>query len=176
MKKLKLQELNRLSVEEYQQQNKHNIIVVVDNVRSAMNIGSIFRTADAFLVKEVLLVGISATPPNREIQKTALGATESVAWNYFESIATCIEYLEKNNYVIICVEQSNSAIPLHNLDFLSDTNYAIVLGNEVDGVSQEFMDTCNYCVEIPQFGTKHSLNVAVCAGIVLWQIIQHKIS
>ncbi|MCB9033572.1 MAG: RNA methyltransferase [Chitinophagales bacterium] len=168
MRKLKLDELNRLSTTEYQQTNKLPIIVVVDNVRSAMNVGSIFRTCDAFLIEAIYLVGITAQPPNREILKTALGATESVDWQYFENIRSVIDELKSNDYQILAIEQSDASVLLHDFEIDKHQKYALVLGNEVDGVSNEFINNCTACIEIPQYGTKHSLNVSVCAGIVIW--------
>lgn len=168
MQKLKLAQLGRLTNEEIISTKKNNIIIVADNIRSAMNIGSLFRTADAFLVEEIILLGISAQPPNREIQKTALGATATVAWKYFENIQDGIEYLNEKKYEIVCIEQSKESTFLQNFSVNKDKNYALVLGNEVDGVSQEMMNKCHACIEIAQYGTKHSLNVSVCAGIVVW--------
>lgn len=171
MQKLKLSQLNRLSTEEFVNAEKNKIILVADNIRSAMNVGSFFRTSDAFLLEEILLVGITAQPPNREIQKTALGATETVTWKYFDSIANGIEYLISKKYKIICIEQTDNSVFLDEYKINSDENYAFVLGNEVDGVSNEFIDNCDACLEIPQYGSKHSLNVSVCAGIVAWHFV-----
>ncbi len=148
------------------------VVVVLDNVRSAMNVGSVFRTSDAFLIKKIYLVGISATPPNRDIQKSALGATETVEWEYRPSIGECVEELKQLGYTILCVEQSDRSIPLDEFVVSSQNNYALIFGNEVDGVSQYAMDHCHHCLEIPQFGMKHSLNISVCAGIVIWELIR----
>lgn len=168
MRKLKLDELNRLSTADFKQAEKTPIIVVLDNIRSAANVGSVFRTCDAFLVKAIYLVGICATPPNREIQKSALGATETVEWVYFETIEHCINQLKTDKYSILAIEQSDASVFLH--DFLPDEeqNFALVFGNEVDGVSDFVMQQCDACIEIPQFGMKHSLNIAVAAGIIIW--------
>jgi len=173
MQKLKLAELNRLTKEEFIDAKKHNIILVLDNIRSAMNVGSFFRTSDAFLIEEIILVGITAQPPNREIQKTALGATETVTWSYIEEKETCIQNLKEKGYTIICIEQSDSSTFLQDFIVKDDEKYALIFGNEVDGVSQEFMNTCDTCIEIPQFGSKHSLNVSVCAGIVVWHFVSN---
>jgi len=171
MRKLKLDELNRLSTDEFKNATKNPVIIVLDNIRSAMNVGSVFRTSDAFLIEEIILVGITAQPPNREIQKTALGATETVTWKYFSTATECIQYLREKNYTILSVEQSDNSVMLP--DFKIDINgkYALVLGNEVDGVSYDFIHNSQSCIEVPQFGTKHSLNVSVCAGIVTWYFI-----
>ncbi|MEZ5054546.1 MAG: TrmH family RNA methyltransferase [Chitinophagales bacterium] len=168
MRKLKLDELNRLSTEEFKQAEKLPLIIVLDNVRSAANIGSVFRTCDAFLIEAIYLVGICATPPNREIHKSALGATETVDWKYFETIKDCIAELRTQQCEIMTIEQSNKSVLLH--EFLPDksTKYAFIFGNEVDGVSDFAIQYCNACIEIPQFGMKHSLNVSVSAGIVIW--------
>jgi tRNA G18 (ribose-2'-O)-methylase SpoU len=148
------------------------VIVVLDNVRSAMNIGSIFRTCDAFLLEAVYLVGISAMPPNREILKTALGATETVAWEYFEKPEDCILKIRSMDAELLCIEQSDSSLFLNN--YIPDTTKKCVLvfGNEVHGVSEAFIKICDACIEVPQWGMKHSLNVAVCAGIVLWEVVR----
>lgn len=161
-------ELSRISAEDFQKSEKIPIVLVLDNVRSMMNTGSVFRTADAFLLESVYLCGITATPPHREIQKTALGATESMHWMYFEETTAAVISLKAKGYKVLAIEQ---AVGSHNLkDFLPEKNqpYALIFGNEVKGVSQEVIDLCDACIEIPQFGTKHSLNVAVTAGMVIW--------
>lgn len=169
MKKLKLEELNRVSVEKYREQFKIPVVVVLDSIRSALNVGSIFRTSDAFCIQEIMLCGFTATPPHKEINKTAIGATESVKWSFFENISEAVNQLKSNNFTLIGIEQTDKSIPLH--EFLIDpkVNYALFLGNEVDGLSDEIMPYLDYSIEIPQYGTKHSLNVAVCAGIVLYE-------
>lgn len=170
MRKLRNSELGRKSVKEYKKADKSPIIVVLDNVRSLNNIGSVFRTSDAFLVNAVYLCGITAIPPNKGIQKTALGATESVPWKYFESTVEAIHELKADGYDIISVEQAEEAVSLENFILEKTGKYAVVFGHEVRGVSQEVVDLSDHCVEIPQFGTKHSFNISVSAGIVLWEL------
>ena len=164
-----MDELNRKTVDEFKQSGKLPLVVVLDNVRSLHNIGSIFRTADAFLIKAIYLCGISATPPNREIHKTALGAEDSVDWKYFETAMQAVKYLQANDYEVWCVEQTQNSVSLENFAVRSGKCYALVFGNEVRGIEQEVIDCCKGCIEIPQFGTKHSFNVSVSAGIVLWE-------
>ena len=164
-----MDELNRKTVDEFKQSGKLPLVVVLDNVRSLHNIGSIFRTADAFLIEAIYLCGISATPPHKEIHKSALGAEESVDWNYFETAMQAIEYLQTNDYEIWGVEQTQNSISLENFTIERGKRYALVFGNEVRGVEQAVVDRCQGCIEIPQFGTKHSFNVSVSAGIVLWE-------
>jgi 23S rRNA (guanosine2251-2'-O)-methyltransferase len=170
MRKLNMDELNRVSVEKFNQLDKLPIICILDNIRSQHNIGSIFRTSDAFRIKELYLCGITATPPNREINKSALGATESVKWQYFTNTCLAVDHLKKAGYKIIAIEQAVGSINLE--DYVPDVSHklALVFGNEVTGVSDEVMDMVDICVEIPQFGTKHSFNVSVSAAIVLYQI------
>lgn len=170
MKKLSLNELGRISVEEYKNSLKTSIVVVLDNIRSQHNIGSIFRTADAFRIEKIYLCGITAQPPSREIQKTALGATESVNWQYFENTIDAVEKLKEEGFLIISIEQVSKGLSL--VDFMPEKNkkYAVIFGNEVDGVQQEVIDKSDNCIEIPQFGTKHSFNVSVTAGIVMWDL------
>ena len=168
MRKLKLDELNRLSTEEFKVADKTPIIVVLDNIRSAANIGSVFRTCDAFLLEAIYLVGICATPPNRNIQKSALGATETVDWEHFETIKDCIAALREKKCEVLTVEQSDRSVMLHEFVPQQDKRYALIFGNEVDGVSDFAMHYCDTCIEIPQFGMKHSLNISVSAGIVIW--------
>ena len=170
MRKLKNSELGRKSVNEYKKADKSPIIVVLDNVRSMNNIGSIFRTADAFLVQAVHLCGITAKPPHKDIQKTALGATESVPWKYYETTTETIKQLKDDGYIIISVEQAEEAIPLSDFVAKEDGKYAVIFGHEIRGVGQEVVDLSDYCIEIPQFGTKHSFNISVSAGIVLWEL------
>lgn len=169
MRKLKTTELNRLSTEEFKSAEKLPVIVVLDNIRSAANIGSVFRTCDAFLVEAIYLVGICAKPPNRDIQKSALGATETVAWKYFETIKDCIAALRDNKFEILTVEQSDNSVLLNEFVPLTNKKYALIFGNEVEGVSDFAMQYCDTCLEIPQFGMKHSLNISVSAGIVIWE-------
>lgn len=170
MRKLKNSELNRLSVDEFKNSEKTPIVVVLDNIRSLNNIGSVFRTSDAFVIEKIILCGITATPPHRDIQKTALGATESVDWKYYEHIPDAILELKEKNYKIISIEQVNNSISLERFAVLPGEKYAVVFGNEIKGVQQEIINMSNYCIEIPQFGTKHSFNISVSAGIVLWEL------
>jgi len=170
MRKLKNEELNRLSVADYKQADKLPITVVLDNIRSLNNIGSIFRTADAFRIENICLCGITATPPHRDIHKTALGATESVDWAYFNSTEEAVHELRQNGYRILAVEQTDNSIMLNNFQGNKFEKIALVFGNEVHGVSEKIVKVADYCIEIPQSGTKHSLNVSVSAGIVLWDI------
>lgn len=169
MKKLTMDELNRISVEEYKQAEKTPIVVVLDNVRSMNNIGSVFRTADAFRIEKIYLCGITATPPHRDIHKTALGAENSVDWEYVEETLDCVKHLRDEGYTVYSVEQAEGSVMLQ--DFKADgRKTAVVFGNEIDGVAQEVVDASDGCIEIPQFGTKHSLNVSVTAGIVMWNL------
>jgi 23S rRNA (guanosine2251-2'-O)-methyltransferase len=167
-RKLKLDELNRASLEEFKVQDKLPVAVVLDNVRSMHNIGSIFRTSDGFAVEQVCLCGITAQPPHREIEKTALGATQSVAWSYYDDTIKAVEHLRKEGYKIIAIEQAENSIMLNNFTPITSEKYALIFGNEVNGVGDEVMELIDACIEIPQFGTKHSFNIVVSAGIVLW--------
>lgn len=162
--------LNRISVEEFKESPKLPLAVVLDNIRSQHNTGSVFRTADAFRVDGILLCGITATPPNREIQKTALGATESVRWEYHNSTAEAVKELKSKGYIIIAAEQAVGSIMPEEFIPVTGMKYALIFGNEVMGVEDEVMDLCDFCIEIPQFGTKHSLNVSVSAGILIWEV------
>lgn len=168
-------DMNRPSVDDFRRQKKMPLTIVVDNVRSLNNIGSIFRTADGFAVEQVLLCGISATPPSNEIHKTALGAENSVEWKYFQSSADAIDYLKKQNYYLCCLEQVIGSVALQDFtpDFAGGHRYAFVVGNEVDGVDPAIVDACDCAIEIPQHGTKHSLNVAVSAGIAMWHFFEN---
>lgn len=168
MRKLKLDELNRLSKEEFKNAEKLPVIVVLDNIRSAANIGSVFRTCDAFLIEAIYLIGICATPPNRDIQKSALGATETVDWKHFETIKDGIAALREQKCEVLTVEQSDNSVFLQDFNPEKDKKYALIFGNEVDGVSDFAIQYCDTCIEIPQFGMKHSLNISVSAGIVIW--------
>lgn len=155
-------------MEEFRSASKTPLVVVMDNVRSLNNIGSVFRTSDAFCVEKIYLCGITARPPHREIHKTALGATESVEWEYVEHTAEAIRALKQDGYIIASVEQAEGAILLQDVAYEKGKRYALVLGHEIRGVDQEVVDMSNHCIEIPQFGTKHSLNISVAAGIVIW--------
>lgn len=168
MRVKKITELNRLSVEEFKEESKTPLIVILDNIRSLNNIGSVFRTADAFLVEKIYLCGITATPPNAEIHKTALGAENSIEWVYYENVHEAVQSLKNESIIICAIEQAENSIMLDKLKLDKDRKYAVVLGNEVKGVQQSVVDLCDYCIEIPQYGTKHSLNVSVAAGLVIW--------
>ncbi len=170
MRKLKNSELNRLDIEGYKRAEKSPIIVILDNIRSLNNIGSVFRTADAFLIEKIYLCGITATPPHRDIRKTALGATESVPWEYVENISTLIAALKKEGIVTVAVEQAEGAVWLHDFKPGPAEKYAVIFGNEVKGVSQQVVSDCDIVIEIPQYGTKHSLNISVSVGVVLWDL------
>ena len=163
-------ELHRVGVEEYRQVEKLPVIVVLDNVRSEMNVGSVFRTADAFLIERLMLCGITPQPPKSEIHKTALGAEESVTWQYHSTTLDAIEQLKREGYTIYSIEQVHDSISLENFLVKKDEKIAIVFGNEVKGVSQQVVDASDACVEIPQHGTKHSLNISCCAAIVMWHV------
>lgn len=172
MKKLKLEELGRISVDQFKEAEKIPVCILLDNVRSLHNVGSAFRTADSFRVEKIFLTGITGTPPHREIQKTALGATESVAWEYAEKTDDVIQKLKSEGYVIVLIEQTTESTLLN--DFLIDKSkkYCLVFGNEVNGVSDEAIELGDVALEIPQGGTKHSLNISVCVGIVTWEFFQ----
>ena len=172
MKKLSLDELGRMSVEELRQAPKIPVVIVLDNVRSQHNIGSIFRTADAFRIEAIYLCGITATPPNREMQKTALGATESVSWKYSESTLLAVKELKRSGYYICSIEQTDGSLVLDQFQLPDSPGVAVIFGNEVNGIDQAVVDISDCCIEIPQFGTKHSLNVAVSAGIVIWDVFR----
>lgn len=172
MRKLKNRELGRISIKEFKVVPKIPIIVILDNIRSLNNIGSVFRTSDAFLVEKIYLCGITAKPPHKEIHKTALGATESVDWEYVENIIDLIEILRGQKIKIISIEQAENSTMLQNFEIGSDQKYAVVFGNEVKGVQQEVVTSSDYCIEIPQFGTKHSFNISVSCGIVLWDLFK----
>lgn len=172
MEKKSILELDRLSTEQYQQVDKLPFIIVLDNVRSLNNIGSVFRTSDAFLVEEIYLCGITATPPHPDIHKTALGAENSVKWSYYQDTTEAVDKLHSLGYTVYSIEQVKNSISLESLILDRDQKYAVVLGNEVKGVQQEVVDKCDGCIEIPQFGTKHSLNVSVTAGLVIWDFFK----
>ena len=168
-KKLKLWELDRVSEEEFKGQKKFPLIVVLDNIRSLSNIGSVFRTSDAFNVEKIYLCGITATPPHREIQKTAIGATNSVEWEHVDSTVEILKRLKADGYAVCSIEQTEETVLLNEVSQLPESKFALVMGNEVDGVDQQVVDLSDHVIEVPQFGTKHSLNVSVCAGVVLWE-------
>lgn len=170
MRKLKNSELDRLSVEDFKTAKKTPLIVILDNIRSLNNIGSVFRTSDAFLIEKIYLCGITATPPHKDIHKTALGSTDTVAWEYVEDTLSLIEQLKASNIKILSIEQAENATMLDDFTPESDTTYAIVMGNEVKGVQQDVVSASDTVIEIPQYGTKHSLNISVSCGVVLWDL------
>ena len=172
MRKLLNEELCRPTLEEYAKVDKLPVVVVLDNVRSAQNVGSFFRTADAFGIERIMLCGISSTPPNREIHKTALGAELSVKWNYFATTMECVESLRREGYTILAIEQIEGAVMLNDFKADPDKRYAIIFGNEVEGVDQTVADVVDGAIEIPQVGIKHSLNVSVTAGILMWEMFR----
>ena len=169
-RKLKNSELDRINPEEYKASEKTPLIIVLDNIRSLNNIGSVFRTADAFLVKKIYLCGITAQPPHKDIQKTALGATESVEWEYVESSLELVKKLQKEGVLVASIEQAEQAIDLDEFSVEQNKTYAIIFGNEVKGVQQDVVTASDVVIEIPQYGTKHSLNIAVSAGVVVWDL------
>jgi len=172
MRKLEITELNRLSVDEFRTVEKIPLIVVLDNIRSLNNIGSVFRTSDAFLAEAIYLCGITATPPSVEIHKTALGAEDSVTWEYFTDAKEAVLKLKEDGFTVYAIEQVENSISLENISLDKDKKYAVVLGNEVRGVQQPVVDVCDNSIEIPQYGTKHSLNISVTAGIVIWDFFK----
>ncbi|HTF03102.1 MAG TPA: RNA methyltransferase [Bacteroidia bacterium] len=169
-RKLNMEELGRMNPVEFKSSEKTPLVFFLDNVRSMNNVGSVFRSADAFRLEEIRLTGITPQPPHREIQKTALGATETVQWVYSEDALVALQGFKAQGYTIICAEQVANSKLLSEAVFIREKKYVVVLGNEVDGVRQELIDIADYCVEIPQAGTKHSLNIAVAAGIVAWEV------
>ncbi len=171
-RKLRMDELGRISPEEFKKSGKVPVVVVLDNIRSGLNVGSVFRTADAFLLEKIYLCGITAKPPNKEINKTALGATESVDWEYVEDTREVVLHLKNNGYRLLSVEQTENSTMLHDLEIHPDMKIALIFGNEVKGVEQQVIDMSDEVVEIPQFGTKHSLNISVSAGIVIWEVVK----
>ncbi|MCV9928468.1 RNA methyltransferase [Flavobacterium sp. LS1R49] len=172
MRKLENSELERKSIADFKKSEKTPLILVLDDIRSLHNIGSVFRTADAFLIEKIILCGITATPPNKEIHKTALGATDTVTWEHHENVLEVIENLKKENVTTLAIEQVESAIFLQDFEVEKNKKYALIFGNEVYGVAQEAVAICDGCIEIPQLGTKHSLNISVSAGIVVWDLFQ----
>ena len=161
--------MNRLTVEEFKNEKKTPLVVILDNVRSLHNVGSVFRTSDAFLVEAVYLCGITSTPPQAEIHKTALGAESTVNWLYFEDTLEAVTELREKGYTIFAIEQAEGSTKLPDLNLYQSEKYAVILGNEIKGVQQVVVDNCDGCIEIPQFGTKHSMNVSVTAGIIIWE-------
>ena len=172
MKKLSLQELNRVDITTFKAQEKTPIVLVLDNIRSGLNVGSAFRTADAFALEHIYLCGISAQPPHREILKTAIGATESMSWSHHSSGVEVVKELRAKAYQVFAVEQAQGSISLQNFKVEQETKVALVFGNEVKGVSQDIMNVVDGAIEVPQFGTKHSLNISVCLGVVVWELFR----
>ncbi|MDP4278230.1 MAG: RNA methyltransferase [Bacteroidota bacterium] len=172
MKKLTIIEMNRLTPEAFKQSGKISLVVVLDNIRSLYNVGSVFRTSDAFRVEKVCICGLTCPPPNPEIHKTALGAEFSVDWTYSKDIHETIRSLKEDGYILLAIEQAHGSLMLNEIELDPSCKYAIIFGNEVKGVQQSVIDCCDGCIEIPQFGTKHSLNVSVATGIVLWHFFQ----
>ena len=175
-KKLSMNELNRKTVEEFKRSDKTPLIVVLENIRSAYNVGSVFRTADAFLLKAIYITGYTCTPPHKEIKKTALGAEESVDWSHFANATEAIKVLREAGYKIYAIEQALNSQKLQKVQFNMAEKIAVIFGNEVTGVEQETILQCDYCIEIPQLGMKHSLNIATAAGVILWEIVRRRIS
>jgi len=170
MRKINNDELTRLTVDGFRQADKTPIVVVLDHIRSSNNVGSVFRTSDALLVRKICLCGITATPPDKEIHKTALGAEDSVEWEHFQTTEEAVEILRKEGYTIIAIEQVEGSIPLQEYLPAPDAKLALIFGNEVKGVQQQIVNLCDQTIEIPQYGTKHSFNISVSAGIVLWDL------
>lgn len=170
-----MDDLNRKSVEEFKTSEKIPVIVVLENIRSMHNVGSVFRTADAFLIEAIYITGYTAQPPRKEIDKTALGATESVSWSYFTDGKTAIAHLKENGFKIFAIEQVDNSISLENIHTVYTDKIALIFGNEVSGVEETTIAACDGCIEIPQFGMKHSLNISVAAGIVLWEVVKNLI-
>lgn len=172
MRKLNVLEMNRISVDEFKKSKKNPLVVVLDNVRSMYNVGSVFRTADAFRIEAIYLCGITSCPPHPEIHKTALGAEDAVDWYYHKEALETVKMLQQQGYEVLAIEQVEGSTMLQDFVAETDKKYAVVLGNEVKGVNQEVVDCCDGCLEIPQFGTKHSLNVSTTAGIVMWEMMK----
>jgi 23S rRNA (guanosine2251-2'-O)-methyltransferase len=175
MRKLGMDELNRKSVEDFRNAEKQPLVVVLDNIRSMHNVGSVFRTADAFLLEAIYLCGYTPRPPHRDINKTALGATETVSWNYFPATTGAIRLLKEEGYQVYAIEQAENSVLLQDFRLLNTGKLAVVFGNEVEGVEDEALALCDGCIEIPQLGMKHSLNISVAAGIVLWELVSSRI-
>ena len=170
MRKLTVEDMHRIDVETFKQSEKLPLVMVLDNVRSLHNVGSVLRTADAFRIEAVYMCGITATPPSAEIHKTALGAEDSVNWQYFEDTMQAVDILKNEGYTVLAVEQVEGSLKLGNFAFEPQKKYALIMGNEVKGVRQDVVDACHQALEIPQYGTKHSMNVSVTAGIVMWEV------
>jgi tRNA G18 (ribose-2'-O)-methylase SpoU len=175
MRKLSMDELNRKSVEDFRVSDKFPIVVVLDNIRSMHNVGSIFRTADAFLLEGIYLCGYTPQPPHRDINKTALGATDTVSWEYFPATTDAVSLLKEKDYQVFAIEQAVDSLLLNEFQKTASARLAVVFGNEVDGVDEKVLELCDGCIEIPQWGMKHSLNVSVAAGIVLWEVVRNRI-
>ena len=175
MQKLSMDELNRKTTDEFRRSEKFPVIAVLENIRSAYNVGSVFRTADAFLLEAIFIIGYTAIPPHKEIKKTALGAEDVVEWKHFENAAAAIKVLKEKGYKIYAVEQVVNSIMLQSIQFKKNDKIAFVFGNEVTGVESITIEMCDACVEIPQFGTKHSLNIATAAGVVLWEVVRGRL-
>lgn len=173
VEKLKLEELGRVDIETFKQSEKIPVIVLLDSIRSMNNVGAVFRTADAFIIEKVVLCGITPQPPHREIHKAALGATESVDWYYEKDVTDALQKLKSKGYKILAIEQTTGSIALNEQIISKDEKYVVIMGNEVDGVSDEALALCDGFIEIPQLGTKHSLNVSVCAGIIMWEFFKN---
>lgn len=171
-RKLQNEELNRISTEKFKEADKLPVVIILDNVRSQNNVGSVFRTSDAFRLEKIYLCGITSTPPHREIHKTALGAEDTVTWEYIEETTDVVRQLQADGYEVYAVEQAEKSSSLETFAIDTDKKYALVFGNEVKGVQQSVIDRCAGCIEIPQFGTKHSFNISVTVGIVLWQVVK----
>ncbi len=176
MEKTKNEELGRISVEDFLKTEKNPVVIVLDNVRSALNVGSVFRTADAFRVSKIYLCGITPTPPNRDILKSALGATETIQWDYAATTLEVIDHLKKENFYLAAIEQTKKSIQLQDFNLSKEKKLALIFGHEIDGVNQDVINECDASIEIPQQGTKHSLNIAVCAGIVVWEVFRKYLS
>jgi tRNA G18 (ribose-2'-O)-methylase SpoU len=174
MQKLSMDELNRKTVAEFKRSEKTPVIAVLENIRSAYNVGSVFRTADAFLLEGIYLTGYTCIPPHKEIKKTALGAEDTVEWKHFANASTAIEHLKQEGYKVYAVEQVVDSLSLEKMTFERDEKIAVIFGNEVSGVEQETILKCDGCIEIPQLGMKHSLNIATAAGVVLWEIVRSR--
>jgi 23S rRNA (guanosine2251-2'-O)-methyltransferase len=175
MRKLSMQDLGRKSVEEFKESDKNPVVVVLENIRSAYNVGSVFRTCDAFLIEAIYIIGYSAKPPHKEIKKTALGAEDTVTWKHYKTTAEAMEELRNTGYRIYAVEQAENSYKLQATGFRQNERIAVIFGNEVTGVEQSTIDASDGCIEIPQLGMKHSLNIATAAGVVLWELIRNKI-
>jgi len=176
MRKLTMDELNRKTVSQFKDSEKIPLVAVLDNIRSMHNVGSVFRTADAFLLERIFLCGYTPRPPHRDIQKTALGATETVKWNYVETAVEAVKLLKSEDYLVYAIEQAEGSVPLHSFSINSERKLAVVFGNEVSGVDDAVLAICDGCIEIPQLGMKHSLNISVAAGIVLWELVRSRLS